>query len=98
MNKTCLDQELEGPVYGGRRKRAFALLQGTQDVIGANRSVPLTDDFEHAAPDRSQLQAALGADPIGLLEGARHTVSVIMGAARFRVSRQCFHTSAYVIQ
>lgn len=98
MNKTCLDQELEGPVYGGRRERAFPLLQGTQYVVSANRRVPLTDEFKHAAPDRSQLEAALGADPIGLLEGARHAVSVIMGAARFRVSRQCFHTSAYVIQ
>ena len=98
MNETCLDQELEGPVYRGRRERAFPLLQGTQYVIGANRRVSLTDEFKHAAPDRSQLQAALGADPIGLLEGARHAVSVIMGAARFRVSRQCFHTSVYVIQ
>ena len=98
MNKTCLDKELEGPVYRGRRERAFPLLQGTQYVIGANRRVPLADDFEHATPDRSQLQAALGADPIGFLQGARHAVSVIMGAARIQVSRQCFHTSAYVIQ
>lgn len=98
MNETCLDQELEGPVYRGRRERAFPLLQGTQYVIGANRRVPLADDFEHATPDRSQLQAALGADPIGFLQGARHAVSVIMGAARIQVSRQCFHTSAYVIQ
>ena len=98
MNETCLDQELEGPVYRGRRERAFPLLQGTQYVIGANRRVSLTDEFKHAAPDRSQLQAALGADPIGFLQGARHAVSVIMGAARIQVSRQCFHTSAYVIQ
>ena len=61
VSKPVLHEEIERPV-GDRRLRAETFrAQHVEYLVGAQRTVPLEQDFENTAPNRRELQPSLTA-------------------------------------
>ncbi len=85
VDQPVLDQKIERPVDGGRRRAQILVAQFVEQRIGADRLVTRPHQLEHAPAQRREAEILLGAHLLGRGEGILHAVPVIMaGGGGFR--------------
>ncbi len=61
VDEPGIEQELECPRVQSAAPARLSLADRAENFIGADRRMPLRNDFEHPPPDRRELQLTLGA-------------------------------------
>ena len=68
VNQALIEQEIQRPVYGGRRTGSAIIAQHVKDGVGAERCRAVPDDLQHPPPQIGQARAALLANGFRLSE------------------------------
>jgi len=78
MDEIGLYQEIERPVYGGRRGITAIVFECRQNLVGAYRFMAVPNELQDATTLGGQAKSAFAADPLSSLYSSLDTSSVIV--------------------
>src|SRR5690606_4248830 len=79
VHQTLLKEEVQRPVYGGRRSAAVIFAgQGLEKIVGTERLVALPDQFKHAFAQHGKAYPCPGAQLFGSVQRLADTLAVVV--------------------